>query len=377
MGNQNNTPEPQTPHEGSYLPTGPGGSGGGDGPNHAAQYEAARLYNEGYGLSAFPGGTYVPMSGASQDALAQIEAIARGGNPMLTDAFAGAQQLIAGGGMSPELLAALGPLGQIANGGASVGTQGRYDALYGAAGQPSATASLLGGIADGSTGIGTGGLFADIYGAAGQNSAAEDYLAATARGDYLAGANPYLQQLIDDRSSQIANQVKSTYSGMGRYGSSTMNRDLTDRLSQFQAGVLSENYEAERARQLQAAQIIDAARYSQLAAQYQAATGRTNVEAANLGNRISAAQAIDAARQAGYGTQLQALSGYTGAQQADIGNRMGAAGALADSYAAGLNRQMQAIGAVPALDAARYNAALQLAGVGAAREADQAGLLAD
>lgn len=88
------------------------------------------------------------------------------------------------------------------------------------------------------TGTGTGG----------------DVLSATARGDNLKTVNPYLEQQIGDQSDKIATQLRSIYSSGGRYGSATMNRDLTDRLGALRGGILSTNWENERNRQLNAAQ---------------------------------------------------------------------------------------------------------------------------
>jgi len=89
-------------------------------------------------------------------------------------------------------------------------------------------------------------------------------LTATARGDGLQTANPHLEGQIQDQSDQIATQLRSLYSGSGRYGSSTMNRDLTDRLGQLRGGILSTNWENERNRQLQAAGALQAGQVSGL-----------------------------------------------------------------------------------------------------------------
>lgn len=339
--------------------------------------EATRLYNEGFGFTPYPGPTYVPMSPTSQNALAQIEALAQQSNPLLGQATAATQQALAWGGLSPDQRAAMAPLQAVAGGNYSVGSQGLYNQIFNQAGQPSAASTYLSGIASGQQGVTTPGVFADIRAAAGAPTAAQEYLTATARGDYLAQPNPYLQAMIDDRSQQIANQVKDAYSGMGRYGSSALNRDLTDRLAQFQAGVLADNYEAERARQLQAADMIDSARWQQLATQYQSALGQTNAEAANIGNQMDASKTIDAALANLFGTQLSAAGGYSNAQATDIGNIMSASGALSDAYANALNRVLGAAGNVPGLTEAQYAPALHLAQVGAAREADQAAQLAD
>ncbi len=370
MGSPNPTPQP--------LPGEPGARPVFDALNQQNINEQALwLYQQGYGMTPYPDSTYVPMSEASKAALAQIEALAGAQAPALAGALNAAQHAASSGGISPEMLAAMAPMRAIAGGQYSVGSQSLYNQIFGQAGQPSATQNYLSGIASGAQGIGTGGLFADIFAEAGMPSAAEQYLGATARGDYLGQPNPYLQTMIDDRSQAIANQVKDLYSGMGRYGSATLNRDHTDRLAQFQAGVLSENYEAERARQMQTAQLIDAANRQRLEARYQAALGQTNIGAANIENRIGAARSIDQSLGDLLGAQLSAAGGYTNAQATDVGNIFGAAGALSDLYAGGLNRALSAAGAVPGLAQVQYAPAAWLAQAGAARESDQAAQHAD
>jgi len=373
MGSTNPTPPP--PPETGPQPIGPPPF---DALNAAnINQQALWLYQQGYGMTPYPGSTYVPMSDASRSALAGIEALAAAQGPALAGALNTAQQAAASGGITPEMSAAMAPLASIAGGQYSVGSQGLYDQIFGQAAQPSAAQNYLAGLASGTEGIGTGGMFADIFAEAGVPAAAAQYLTATARGDYLAEPNPYLQTMIDDRSVAIANQVKDVYSGMGRYGSSALDRDLTDRLAQFQAGVLSENYEAERARQMQAAQLIDAANRQRLDARYQAALGRTNVDAANIENRIGAARSIDQSQGDFLGAQLSAAGGYTNAQSADIGNIFGASSTLADIYAGGMNRALSAANAIPGLGQAQYAPATWLAQVGAARESDRAAQLAD
>jgi hypothetical protein len=114
-----------------------------------------------------------------------------------------------------------------------------------------------------------------------------------------------------------------------------------------------------------------------MTAQYQAALGRTNVDAANIENRIGAARSIGQSQGDFLGTQLSAAGGYTNAQSADIGNIFGASSTLADIYAGGMNRALSAANAIPGLGQAQYAPATWLAQVGAARESDRAAELAD
>lgn len=79
-------------------------------------------------------------------------------------------------------------------------------------------------------------------------------LEATARGDNLGTVNPYLQQMLDANSEKVRNQVNSSMSGAGRYGSGMHTQKLGQSLTDATAPLLFQNYDNERQRQLSAAQ---------------------------------------------------------------------------------------------------------------------------
>ena len=99
---------------------------------------------------------------------------------------------------------------------------------------------------------------------AGGPGAAEQYLTNDANGNNLGTVNPYLNSIINDTGNQISNQVQDIYSGGGRYGGATMNRDLADRLYANRAGTLAQDYEANQARRMQAAGAIDQSQIARL-----------------------------------------------------------------------------------------------------------------
>jgi hypothetical protein len=78
-------------------------------------------------------------------------------------------------------------------------------------------------------------------------------LQATANGDYLNQTNPYLQQMLDTNAEKVRNQVNSSMSGAGRYGSGAHTTQLSKGITDATAPLLYQNYDAERQRQLSAA----------------------------------------------------------------------------------------------------------------------------
>lgn len=95
--------------------------------------------------------------------------------------------------------------------------------------------------------INNGGMSAD-------QRAALAPLQATANGDYLNQTNPYLQSMLDANAEKVRNQVNSSMSGAGRYGSGAHTTQLAKGITDATAPLLYQNYDAERQRQLSAAQ---------------------------------------------------------------------------------------------------------------------------
>ncbi|MCW5697232.1 MAG: hypothetical protein KIS96_10950 [Bauldia sp.] len=239
---------------------------------------------------------------------------------------------------------ALTQIGNIARGTAQIGTGNAYDAMA-KSGVPFKNA-VAQGIRSGNQSIGTEGDFRALLGEAGGPGAAESYLAATARGDYLGGGDPFLDDVIADTNRNIATQLKDMYSGAGRYGGATMNADLINRLYANEAGARSAAYQQERDRQMQAAGMIEDAQQGRLGLRRGLTGDITGVQQANLDNRLGAEALINQNALANAGFQLEALSGLTGVEAQNLRNRMDAAGVL------------------PMLDAARYQGADRLMALG-------------
>lgn len=129
-------------------------------------------------------------------------------------------------------------------------------------------------------------------------TAAANQLTATAQGDYLDRVNPYLQKQVDDNAAKLTAQLKSLYSGNGRYGSTPMVNSIADAVGRVQNDALAQNYQSERANQLAAA--------GQL--------GALGAGAANRG--VGAAQSLGALGGQVVGGQLQAAGLLPTAQAA-------------------------------------------------------------
>jgi hypothetical protein len=163
-----------------------------------------------------------------------------------------------------------------------------------------------GGMAPG-TSAGTG-VLGSIAGQSGPTSAATNLGGMASGAD--AGNNPYLKTMLDDNAARIGNRVASQMSGAGRYGSFGHGDALARSITAANAPILSQAYENDQNRMLQANSQID-----------------------------SSNRALDVTRSG-------AASGLIGALQG------------------GQGQALQASAMMPELDAARYAGADRLAGIG-------------
>jgi len=105
------------------------------------------------------------------------------------------------------------------------------------------------------------GLLADTARAGGQalqSGAAENYLTGTAKGEYLNGS-PHLEGVIQSAVDPAVNSLKSMYSAAGRGFSGAMDKDFVNTVGGIRSGILNQNYQAERDRQIGAANSIEGA----------------------------------------------------------------------------------------------------------------------
>jgi hypothetical protein len=268
---------------------------------------AQSLFLTGEQPRFFEGQTYVSPSQQTLDALAQQEAIARGGSNVLQQA-----QQVYGAGL-----------------GATSAATPMYQNIYSAAQQPMAGSDVYGQAAQG----GFGNL-------------ATQQLQNIASGSFL-GGNPYQQAMMQAATRPLEQQftqsvlpsISSLYSKTGRLGSGAMERALsqateaqTRALGDITSNIAGQQFQQERALQQQA--------LGQLA----------GVSQQDIANRLAGAQGLGALQQSQLGTQLQATSG------------------LAQTQASDLSRQLQAAAAAPSIYAQQFIPSQQLGQIGAARE---------
>lgn len=158
---------------------------------------AQGMYRQGVGYNPYTGPTQAPMQQALTDSLNQAYGIAHGN-------LAGSQGNLAAQGLASNM---------VQNQGLTPGIQGAISGL----GQ-------------------TGGLYGSVF----SNNAGQ--------------ANPYLQGVMDAQGRKIADQVNSTMSGAGRYGSGAHTNVLSRNLAEAQLPLLAQDYAQRQQTQLQALQ---------------------------------------------------------------------------------------------------------------------------
>lgn len=92
-------------------------------------------------------------------------------------------------------------------------------------------------------GLNRGGMNPAMFGALGN-------VDSTASGGML-NSNPFLNDALDFQSGKIGDQVADMFSGGGRQGSAAHGQSLARELAGLRYGAASQNYEAERGRQMQ------------------------------------------------------------------------------------------------------------------------------
>ena len=228
-----------------------------------------------------------------------------GAQPYLNDVMSQAQKMFKSGqnqsfptgdwfaGLGDTSQAGIDSINQTAGGGVQ-----NLDAANGA----------IGGILNGSTSIDPSQWQA-IYNQAMGPDAASQFMTNTAQGDFLGGANPYLNTLYQGAADDIENRTRSLYSGLGRYGSDVMQNDLTDSLGKTYAGIYAPAYENERNRMLQAAGMLGNQQTANMGIASGAAGGMAGIGGQNVANQMGAASMVPGLAQAAYipaNMQLQA-----------------------------------------------------------------------
>jgi hypothetical protein len=159
-------------------------------------------------------------------------------------------------------------------------------------------------------------------------SASEQNLQDVAQGKYLSGANPYMDDLIARSQRDAANQVAAKFAASGRYGSGNFAGAIADTTGRIATEARMQDYEQERARQMQANQQVDAAKMARLG------VSQNYLQAFNQNRAAFAAEApaLSQARFTPYLAQLGAGQIQDEAPWKTLGLYAGIEGPLAQAF---------------------------------------------
>lgn len=139
---------------------------------------------------------------------------------------------------------------------------------------------------------GTRPLFQQIGAASAGPSAASNYLEGYASGDYLQGeGNPFYRQRMEKELADTAAQIRSSMSGMGRYGSDVSTQALADSLGQIRLQGLENDFNRQTQNQFNAVGMLDQQRNLGLDRALSSAGAMSDIDQRNFQNRLAGAGA--------------------------------------------------------------------------------------
>ena len=212
-----------------------------------------------------------------------------------------------------------------------------------------------------------------VTNAAGQQNAATGLLTGMAG----QSTNPFLQQQLANAVEGAVNNATSQYALGGRLGSGSFAGALGAGITNAAAPILSQNLQADQARQLQAAQALGSVSGQDIGRQLTAAEVGVNAQQNDINRALQAAtsgagvQQTDLARAlsgAGMGTdvqsqniarQLQGATGAAGLQESDLARALSGQGQLVDANNTGIARDTQLAGLLSGFSEGDVNRALQ------------------
>lgn len=120
-------------------------------------------------------------------------------------------------------------------------------------------------------------------------SQTEQSLLDVAQGRFLGEANPYTSEMISNAQADAINAAKGTFAASGRYGSGMFSQAAGDAAARVGTDLRYRDYEAERARQAQAASAIDSAEMARTGMRSSLYGAEDAARAANAGRLVTAA----------------------------------------------------------------------------------------
>lgn len=198
--------------------------------------------------------------------------------------------------------------------------------------------------------------------AGGPNYYSEDNLAGIARGDLLNREDPNFERVLDRSLERAATEAALVSGGMGRYGSGAHQGVVTRNIGDTAANARMGQYQFERGQQLQANQLMDAARSARDATQLSALSGQAGTYADDRNSAINAINALGSLDAADQALQYQAITDQFNMGQQGMSNLASAGDVWSSLYGA----QQQPYNDLYSLSQTPWNLMSQLMGIAGA-----------
>ncbi|OAS25985.1 hypothetical protein A5481_07425 [Methylobacterium platani] len=322
--------------------------------------DAQNLYSGGSGRDVYQGPRTAGLGDTTQSGLDYLTQNATAGQGGVQAANGLIGNLMANGGQTAGTQAASNAYSEI--GGVDTSPTA---ALAARTADPNSLAQQVGSRLAGGNTVTTAGAYQGLLDGMGGQSQTQRSLQGVADGQYLGGANPYLDSILQRSGDAAASKVAQQMAASGRYGSGSMQNAVADAVSANANSLRYQDYDQERARQAQAASAIDSANNARTGLQQGIIGAIGGVQAQNAGLAAQGAQLGMAGDAAALSAANQLASQQ--AQNASIASNRaaGLAGIATGDRAAALS----GISAIPTLQQAALQPGQTLAQAGAIQDA--------
>lgn len=127
--------------------------------------------------------------------------------------------------------------------------------------------------------------------------------------DVASGSNPYLDQTFNNASAKISDAVNSNFAKAGRYGSAAHQGKLSEDIGKFANDLYGGAYQQDQNRRMSAANALQGAYDTDMARRLSAVGNISNIQNQNLDRGFTAANGLNQNFQAERARQLQAMMG--------------------------------------------------------------------
>lgn len=304
--------------------------------------EAPKLYNQ-TNSKPYAGDRVADFNSTQGDAFATLGGVANANTEFSNNMLDNLGGIAGGSGMAQGMGQPLNWIEKVGTGQDAITTGKDYS-------QVSNQMARLGQNSDKYSGVGD---YKNLMGDANDKFYSERNLDEMARGRFVDGGNPFMNDIIRQTNESVRNKLNAQMAGSGAYGGSRYVDNMSRQLADSENNIRYQNYEAERGRQMQANQMLDAAQAAGFGQKATATQGIAGSRQADFNNKIGSAQA-----------QMGALAGQTGTQAQNIQNQLTAANQKAGILQQGQANRLAAMGLSPNLQEASFLGGQALLGVG-------------